>query len=72
MAQGTVHTFDPDTGAGSVLLDDGEEVSFPPEAFAVSGLRLVRPGQRVSLTRRPDGTVERVFIRGIGEGEAIR
>ena len=72
MAQGSVHTFDPGTGAGSVLLDDGEEVPFPAGAFAVSGLRLLRPGQRVSLERRADGTVVRVFIRGIGEGETIR
>ena len=72
MAQGSVHTFDPGTGAWSVLLDDGEEVSFPAGAFAVSGLRLLRPGQRVSLERRADGTVVRVFIRGIGQGETIR
>ena len=72
MAQGSVHTFDPGTGGGSVLLDDGVEVPFPPEAFAVSGLRLLRPGQRVSLERDPDGGVVRLFIRGIGEGETIR
>ena len=72
MAQGSVHTFNPDTGAGSVLLDDGQEVSFPAAAFAMSGLRLLRPGQRVSLECQADGTVVRVFIRGIGEGEAIR
>lgn len=72
MSQGSVHTFDPGTGSGSVLLDDGEQVPFPAEAFAVSGLRLLRPGQRVSLERESDGTVVRIFIRGIGEGEAIR
>ena len=72
MAQGSVHTFEPRTGAGSVLLDDGEEVPFSAEAFAAGGLRLVRSGQRVSLERDGDGTVVRVFIRGIGEGESIR
>jgi 2-phospho-L-lactate guanylyltransferase len=72
MAQGSVHTFEPSTGAGSVLLDDGEEVSFSAEAFAESGLRLLRPGQRVSLEQDGDGVVRRVFIRGIGEGESIR
>jgi cold shock CspA family protein len=72
MAQGSVHTFEPSTGAGSVLLDSGEERTFPAEAFAASGLRLLRPGQRVSLEQDEHGAVTRVFIRGIGEGEAIR
>jgi 2-phospho-L-lactate guanylyltransferase len=72
MSQGSVHTFEPSTGAGSVLLDDGAEVQFPAQAFAASGLRLLRPGQRVSLERGADGVVSRIFIRGIGEGESIR
>lgn len=72
MAQGSVHTFDPSTGAGSVLLDTGEELAFPAEAFAASGLRLLRSGQRVSLDRDAAGDVTRVFIRGIGTDEVIR
>lgn len=72
MAQGSVHTFDPSTGAGSVLLDDGVEVPFPAKAFARSSLRLLRPGQRVSLDRNADGVITRVFIRGIGDAEPIR
>jgi cold shock CspA family protein len=58
--QGTVATFDERTGAGSVLLDDGAEVRFPAAAFAASGLRLLRIGQRVRLDR--DGRGE--IIRG--------
>lgn len=71
MAQGSVHTFDPASGAGSVLLDDGQEVPFSPEAFEMSGLRLLRPGQRVSLEQDQSGVITRVFIRGIGDGEVI-
>ena len=72
MAQGSVHTFDPSTGAGSVLLDSGEELAFSADAFAVSGLRLLRSGQRVSLDRDADGDVTRVYIRGIGDDKVIR
>lgn len=72
MAQGSVHTFDALTGAGSVLLDNGQERAFSAEAFAASGLRLLRSGQRVSLDQRADGTITRVYIRGIGDDEAIR
>jgi 2-phospho-L-lactate guanylyltransferase len=62
MLQGTVAEFDCDTHRGSVLLDDGTRVPFPAEAFAVSGLRLLRPGQRVRLDRDPTGTVVRVTL----------
>jgi len=47
--QATVRTFNPATGAGSVLLDDGREVAFDGAAFAAGGLRLLRLGQRVRL-----------------------
>jgi cold shock CspA family protein len=47
--QGTVRHFDPRTGSGSVLLDDGRALDFDAEAFAAGGLRLLRPGQRVRL-----------------------
>lgn len=60
--QGTVATFDEQTGAGSVLLDDGTELRFPAEAFAASGLRLLRVGQRVRLDRAADGGVTRVGL----------
>ncbi len=60
--QGTVATFDAQTGAGSVLLDDGAEVTFPAEAFAASGLRLLRVGQRVRLDHDEAGEVTRVTL----------
>jgi 2-phospho-L-lactate guanylyltransferase len=54
--QGTVASFDPRERSGTVLLDDGTEVPFPSTAFDASGLRLLRPGQRLRLEQR-DGTV---------------
>ena len=71
MAQGSVHTFEPATGAGSVLLDDGLGFRFSAEACEAGGLRLLLPGQRVSLDRDADGTITRVYLRCIGEGETI-
>jgi 2-phospho-L-lactate guanylyltransferase len=54
--QGTVASFKPETGDGTVYLDDGTELAFPAAAFAASGLRLLRPGQRVKL-RMADGAI---------------
>ena len=47
--QATVARFDPATGAGTVLTDDGRRVDFDADAFAAGGLRLLRLGQRVRL-----------------------
>jgi 2-phospho-L-lactate guanylyltransferase len=60
--QGTVSEFESASGSGAVLLDDGSRVPFPAAAFAASGLRLLRVGQRVRLEREPDGTVARVTL----------
>lgn len=74
--QGTVRSFDPSAGAGSLFLDDGTVLEFGADAFAVSGLRLLRPGQRVRLRRGPDGAVAAVTLAtfplpdGAGEGRA--
>lgn len=68
--QASIHTFAED-GSGSALLDDGRLVSWPAEVFEGSALRHVRPGQRVSV--EVEGSdVTRLWIVGIGEGEAIR
>ena len=53
--QATVSVFDPETHAGKVLLDDGVEVPFGPEALTGSRLRLLRQGQRVRLETTGDG-----------------
>ncbi len=55
--QGTVATFDPQTRGGTVLLDDGTELTFDEAAFATSGLRLLRLGQRLRLTCDAGGRV---------------
>ena len=47
--QATVSAFDPATSSGTVLLDDGVELEFSRQALAGTGLRLLRPGQRVRL-----------------------
>jgi hypothetical protein len=68
--QASVHSFDPATGDGSVLLDDGLRVPFDGAVFAHSGLRLLRRGQRVTVElAEPAGdvgpVVRRLGIRGV-------
>lgn len=75
--QATVHTFDPQTDAGSVILDTGKVVPFPAEAFAASGLRHLRLGQRLSIEvagdpESGDARVVRLWLTGIGPGQRIR
>jgi hypothetical protein len=55
--QATVRGFDPASGSGSVFLDDGTVLGFGPAVFAHSGLRLLRPGQRVAIGCNPDGAI---------------
>lgn len=61
-AQGTVVTFEPDERSGSVLLDDGTRVRFDGTALIGSGLRLLRPGQRVGVAVDRTGTANRVWL----------
>jgi 2-phospho-L-lactate guanylyltransferase len=53
--QATVSSFDPSTRAGRALLDDGLELSFDASALEGSGLRLLRPGQRVRIETAGSG-----------------
>jgi 2-phospho-L-lactate guanylyltransferase len=53
--QATVSAFDGATFSGRVLLDDGVELEFSAEALAGTGLRFLRPGQRVRLRTTGDG-----------------
>jgi cold shock CspA family protein len=55
--QATVATFDPGTGSGTVLTDDGRRIPYGGDAFAAGGLRLLRPGQRVRLEVAGDRVV---------------
>lgn len=59
--QATVAEFDTDTGAGSVLHDNGRREEFPASAFLAGGLRLLRLGQRVRL-EYDAGEVHRVTL----------
>lgn len=69
--QATVHRFDDETHAGSVLLDDGTEMHFDADVFEGSGLRLLRLGQR--LTIESDAEVVRSMrIVGVGLDQTIR
>jgi len=63
--QGTIATFDPDTHHGTLLLDNGAELVFGADAFARSGLRHLRLGQRVSIEADPAGAVRGIAIPGI-------
>jgi hypothetical protein len=60
--QATVRSFDPETHAGELLLDDGSPLSFPGRAFDASGLRLLRLGQRVRVDLDATGEVIRVTL----------
>ena len=55
--QATVRSFDAVAGSGSVFLDDGTVAGFGSAAFAGSGLRLLRPGQRVAIRCDPGGAI---------------
>ncbi|MEW1954126.1 2-phospho-L-lactate guanylyltransferase [Terrabacter sp. NPDC080008] len=68
--QATVHRFDPETHTGSVLRDDGVELSFEAPAFDGSGLRLLRVGQRLTVDV-VDDLVVALRIVGIGPGQTI-
>lgn len=57
--QATVSRFD-DAGDGAVLLDDGRELPFSADALRGTGLRLLRPGQRVRLELAGSGDAVRV------------
>lgn len=47
MPQGTVKAFDRETGTGTVLLDNADELGVDTETFLASGLLELRLGQRV-------------------------
>jgi hypothetical protein len=62
--QATVRGFDPATRSGTVFCDDGTVIGFGPGAFAASGLRLLRPGQRVTIGRDAGGTITTLALAG--------
>ncbi|MGH3440638.1 MAG: cold-shock protein [Nitriliruptorales bacterium] len=60
MPQGTVKSFDPRTNHVVILDDQLREYQVDPEAFAASGLRELRLGQRVRFEIEDEGDDERV------------
>ncbi len=71
--QATGHSFDPVTGAGEVITDQGLVLGFSPEVFWASGLLHIRRGQRLtvvceSLASNPQALrVLRLGVQGIPE-----
>jgi cold shock CspA family protein len=60
MPQGTVKSFDPATGTGSLLDDHLREHPIDREAFVASGLMDLRLGQRVRYELEGDEDAPRV------------
>ncbi len=60
--QATVLRFDATDCSGSVLFDDGRVLPFSGEVFRASGLRLLRPGQRLRLSVAADGSISALTI----------
>jgi cold shock CspA family protein len=54
MPQGTIKDFDIQTGTGTVVQDDLEELTFDTETFLASRLEELRLGQRVRFRRDGD------------------
>lgn len=59
--QATVASYDESSRSGSVFLDDGTRLTFDESALEGTGLRLLRPGQRVRIEGRP-GVIEHLQI----------
>lgn len=64
--QATVYRFDPDSGSGSVVTDDGAVLPFKVEALRFSGLRHLRPGQRLTVERSEAGEITALTLGTIG------
>ena len=64
--QATVYHYDPDTASGAVLTDQGVVLPFDFEAVRLSGLRHLRPGQRLTVQLSADGSVTQLTLGTIG------
>lgn len=64
--QATVYRYDPESGAGSVLTDEGVVLPFEVEALRLSGLRHLRPGQRLTVERAETGQITALNLGTIG------
>lgn len=64
--QATVYRYDPATGSGSVLTDDGTVLPFELDALRLSGLRHLRPGQRLTIELSETGLIGQLTLATIG------
>jgi hypothetical protein len=64
--QATVYRYDPATGSGSVLTDDGTVLPFELDALRLSGLRHLRPGQRLTVEQGDAGRIVQLTLGTIG------
>jgi 2-phospho-L-lactate guanylyltransferase len=64
--QATVYRYDPDSGSGSVVTDEGAVLPFEVAALRLSGLRHLRPGQRLTVQKADDGTITALTLGTIG------
>ena len=64
--QATVYRYDPDSGAGSVVTDEGLVLPFEPPALRLSGLRHLRPGQRLTVALGESGRITALTLGTIG------
>jgi 2-phospho-L-lactate guanylyltransferase len=55
MPQGTIKHFDPETGEGSLLMEDATEVRIDATSVEGAGIRLLRIGQRVRFDLVEEG-----------------
>ena len=67
--QASTHRWDETTGAGAVVADDGVVYPFDAAAFAASGLRHLRVGQRLTVTL--DASGNRVTALALGTVGAL-
>lgn len=64
--QATVYRYQPESGSGSVLTDDGVVLPFEIDALRRSGLRHVRPGQRLTVELTESGQIAGLTLGTIG------
>ena len=65
--QATVHRFDPTTRSGTVVTDEGVLLPFDEQVLDSSPMRLLRPGQR--LTVQVSGTGREAHVTRMALGQ---
>jgi hypothetical protein len=60
--QATVRSYDERSRSGSVYLDNGAVLEFAAPALRGSGVRLLRPGQRVRISRDGPGLISAITL----------